>query len=132
MPNLKQQLAADRAMRDAAKRVVEADVEFIKGDIERQSIGERVKLRAEDGALEAAEFAEANPVQVGTGLFFVIAGIFAWIFRDVIVEAVDGLLGSDEEEEPGEREERFPGEAELDRFVSRMKNEARNIAGELR
>lgn len=129
MADLKQQLAADRAMRDAAKLVVETDVDFIKGDVERQSIGERVKLRAEEGALEAAEYTEANPGRVGSAIALIIAALFAWIFRERIVEAVDSWIGPHDEEQP---EERFPGEADLDRLASRLKDKARNITGELR
>ncbi len=47
MPDLLRQFEEDRAMRDAAKRLIGADVGFIRRDVHRRSVGARLLDRAE-------------------------------------------------------------------------------------
>lgn len=100
----KQQLIEDRALRNAAMRVVQADIGFIKSDLAQRSLGERFRDVAEDGAIEAADYAETHPGQVGGTAALVVGGIAAWIFRGHIADAIAGLFQglSDEENEEDE------------------------------
>ena len=97
----KQQLIEDRALRDAARQVIDADIAFIKGDLAQRSLGDRLKDRAEDGAIEAAEYADDHPDKMRIAAV-ATAGVAVWLLRDQIADALAALFRgfSDEEDEP--------------------------------
>ncbi|GEM_PF-631679 len=96
MNALKRKLLEDRAMRDAAKSVIGADLDFIKADVERQGIASRITETAKDRtktmAAGALDLAEENKGSVTAGAAFALAGIAAWIYRKPIMDLVDGLV----------------------------------------
>ncbi|WP_338244754.1 hypothetical protein [Aurantiacibacter hainanensis] len=96
MADLERELKEDLMLRNAAKRLVKADLAFLKGDMAQKSLGGRVADRAKDGAADmaenAADYADTHRVQVGTGVAVAIAAIAAWIFRDRLADAVYDML----------------------------------------
>lgn len=85
------QLAEDRALRDAAKRLFDADVAFIREDLAQRSAGGRVADRAADAALDTADDALSAAREHKTILLVVTAGIVAWFARRPICRAVTAL-----------------------------------------
>lgn len=96
MANLQKQLHEDRIMRDAAKRLVKADVAFVKSDFSQKGVGGRLADRAKDGAAElsdsATEFADTHRAQIGTGIVVAAAAFAGWIYRDLIADTVYDLF----------------------------------------
>ncbi|GAA5050349.1 hypothetical protein GCM10023208_09240 [Erythrobacter westpacificensis] len=96
MADIEQQLHEDRALRNAAKRLVKADLGFVKGDMAEKGIGGRIAGRAKDGAADIAEntadYAGEHRLQVGTGFFIAAAAFAGWIFRDRLADAVYNLF----------------------------------------
>ena len=90
----REQLVEDRALRDAARALLKADLARVRGDLAAKSIGERAKDRITEGAIdlyeEAADMAEDNK-----GILAALVGAIAlWFARNPIVS-----LFSDREEE---------------------------------
>jgi hypothetical protein len=101
MSPLKQRLAEDRAMRDAARANVEVDLAVLKGEGSDQSTTERLFDGAkdlartlEDGAMDMAGDSRGK---LGGVLALGIAGVAAWIFRKPILDAVEGFFDETEE-----------------------------------
>ncbi|MDA7787857.1 hypothetical protein N8940_01325 [Sphingomonadaceae bacterium] len=98
----------DKALRDAAKALVAADIAHLKSDLRAKSVGERVIGRAAEGASdvfeEAVEVADSN-----RGVFAaLIAAALIWFARnplmDLFSDDSDGDLdGNDSEEFDAER-----------------------------
>lgn len=96
MADLEHDLREDRALRNAAKQLVKADISFLKGDMVQKGLGARAVDRAKDGAADIAEntveYASENRLQVGTGIALAIVAFAGWIFRDRLSDAVYGLF----------------------------------------
>ncbi|WP_156169914.1 hypothetical protein [Aurantiacibacter luteus] len=75
-------------MRDAAKRLVEADWRNLRGGYAERGLGERLVDRLSEGANDLAgdtrDFAEDHPATIGTGVAVAIAAAVGWMFRDEI------------------------------------------------
>ena len=86
-------LAEDKALRDAALAVFQADLKFIRQDLDARGIGGRIADRLGDATLdmvdEAADYAEGNKGQVAAAL----AAIVLWFARAPILHGLAGLLG---------------------------------------
>ena len=86
-------LAEDKALRDAALAVFQADLKFIRQDLDTRGIGGRIADRLGDATLdmvdEAADYAEGNKGQVAAAL----AAIVLWFARAPILHGLAGLLG---------------------------------------
>ena len=86
-------LAEDKALRDAALAVFQADLKFIRQDLDARGIGGRIADRLGDATLdmvdEAADYAEANKGRVAAAL----AAIVLWFARAPILHGLAGLLG---------------------------------------
>jgi hypothetical protein len=85
------QLAEDRALRDAAKRLFDADVAFIREDLGQRSAGGRVADRAADAALDTADDALNFAREHSTALIAVTAVIVAWFARRPICKGLSRL-----------------------------------------
>lgn len=101
MSPMKLRLIEDRAMRDAAKAIVKADVEFLKADVQEKGVGSRMMDTGSDYARTIAdgamELVEDNR-GTATGLFTLGAGaLAAWFFREELTDLVMGLFGSDDD-----------------------------------
>ena len=86
-------LAEDKALRDAALAVFQADLKFIRQDLDARGIGGRIADRLGDATLdmvdEAADYAEANKGRVAAAL----AAIVLWFARAPILHGLADLLG---------------------------------------
>ena len=91
------QLAKARAARDWAKSEFDTSLAQLRGDLEEQSIGARVKEKLRDDA--AAVYTEAlDVVSESKGIIAgTIAALALWFLRHPIVAWVQHLLGKEEE-----------------------------------
>lgn len=96
MADLEQQLREDRALRNAARRLVTSGLEHVKGDVAEKGFGARLLDRAKDGAAEIAEnsadLAANNRAQVSTGLALGALAFVGWMFRDQLADAINAAL----------------------------------------
>jgi hypothetical protein len=96
MSAMKRQLRADRALRDEAKRLLHADVAFLRADVRDKSIParlvERVGDRVTDMADEAVMLADENRRVLGTGLAIGGLAVVAYLLRDQIRAGVEDVL----------------------------------------
>ena len=90
MSRLEREFREDRALRNAAKRLLKNDWRAIRGDVGERGVGQRMVDRAGDGlddlADEFTEYAREHPAKVGTGVVVVLAAFAGWLFRDVLAE----------------------------------------------
>jgi len=97
-----QKLVDDRALRDAALKIFQEDLRFIRADLDARGIGGRIADRLGDSALdmfdEAVDYAETNKGAVAAGM----AAIVLWFARAPILHGVAQLLGLDEEQDGGD------------------------------
>ena len=95
MADLDARLKEDRALRDAARRLVEADLGLVKSDVNERSVGKRTTdfLGAESRhvADEAVNFAAQRPLVVSG----IVLAIFAFLFRNTIIDAIIDWLDDD-------------------------------------
>jgi hypothetical protein len=92
------QLAEDKALRDAALALFKADLRFIRDDLDRRGLGERVSDRLGEGARELADdamdYATAHKGVVAAAATAVVM----WFARRPIIHALGEMFEHDEEE----------------------------------
>jgi hypothetical protein len=90
-------LAEDKALRDAALGVFQADLRFIREDLDQRGIGGRIADRLGDATLdmvdEAVDYAEGNKGQVAAAL----AAIVLWFGRSPILHGLERMLGIEDD-----------------------------------
>lgn len=96
---ISRQLAEDRALRDAALALFKADLRFIRNDLGRRGIGERVADRLGDGAHELADDALDYASDHKGVVAAAIAAVVLWFARAPILNALGDLFENDEEED---------------------------------
>ncbi len=96
MSPLKRRLVEDRAMRDAARAVVRADIELLKASLGEEGAAARSMEAGGDYLRLVGEGAWdviADNRGKSAGLFgLALAGLAAWFFREEVTEAVTGFL----------------------------------------
>lgn len=97
MSGLREQMLEDRHLRDAARALVEADIENLRADLASRTIGERAIDRITEGASEVYEEAMEVAADNKGALAAILAALLLWFARHPILEALFG-----EDEEPGE------------------------------
>ena len=95
MSNLEQRLQEDRAMRDAAKAVLLADLEHAKASFSGKGLTERLTDRIGDGAKDVFEVAKEQADDNRGILAALIGAVLLWFGREPLLE----LLGFGEPEE---------------------------------
>lgn len=102
---LARQLREDRALRDAARALFQADVAHLRADLAERSISERIVDRIGEGASdvleEAMEVADNNKGVIAT----LVAAIVLWFARNPILgifadDRGNPDAGDDDAEEP--------------------------------
>lgn len=93
--DLRARMVADRRLRDSAKALLVADYEFLKGDIERKGISQRIFGRITDSAVEVYDEAVEVAADNKGALAALVAAIFVWFARHPLLAAL-GLGGEDE------------------------------------
>lgn len=96
MSGLEDQLRQDRALRNAARAVIDADIEHLKADFSPPVLGSRLS----DGAVEVFEQASSVADDNKGVLGALVAAIFIWFARNPILSLLDA-----ETEENGEETE---------------------------
>jgi hypothetical protein len=98
MKDLELQLAQDRALRDAAKAVIQADIAFLKEDLAPSALTSRMA----DGATEvfdrAKDVAEDNKGILGT----LVAAVILWFARNPILDLLAGDRDDEQHDEAPE------------------------------
>lgn len=98
MSGLADDLAQDRALRDAALAVFRADLAFIREDLKARGVGGRIADRIGDSAKdmldEAVDYAEGNRGMVAAA----IAAIVLWFARAPLLNGLAQIFGFDEED----------------------------------
>ena len=99
MSRMQRAFHEDRAMRDAARALVEIDWHNLRNGYAERGLGQRLKDRLSEGAADLAEdsrdFAEDNPATVGTGVAVALAAAVGWLFRDEISANLQELWDRD-------------------------------------
>lgn len=95
MPDMLQQLREDRALRNAARALIDADVEILKGDVNPKPKAQSLLDKTRDGV-------NANKSTIGGVLVLLVAGALLYVFRDSLKELVAQLLDQSEDEEQDE------------------------------
>ena len=121
MANKNRELRESLQLRNAAKRLLRADLRAITGDEQEEGLVERVKEdmsgRAASLGRKARKAASKHPVKLGTGIALGVGVCVAWMFRDRILEAAQRLARA--EDARSEWYEDDDEEAELDADFSR-------------
>ena len=105
MPDLEQQLREDRALRDAARALVMADIAHLKREVDPASpSGSELGARAHELADDARDYLRGHQWQVGSVVAALIAAIALWIFRAPLVAILLEMLADDEAAEPNEEQ----------------------------
>lgn len=89
----REQVIEDMHLRDAARALVEADVENLRADLRIKGVGERAVDRITDGASDVYEEAIEVASDHKGALAAIVAALVLWFARHPILEAV---LGEDE------------------------------------
>jgi len=96
MADLDRQLKEDRALRDAARNLIAADVGLVKGDVKERSVGRRaadlVSTNSREAAHGALGFAAQRPLLVSS----IVLALIAFFFRSAVIGAVIAWLDNDE------------------------------------
>lgn len=98
MSELKRQMQEDRALRDAARALVEADVAHVKNAFSGPSLAERAAGSLSDGAKDVFDKASTAAEDHKGILAALVGAVLIWIARNPIME----LLGDDQADEEGD------------------------------
>ena len=101
MSPIEQQFREDRALRDAAKAVLLADIEHARASLSVKGVADRVGGRIGDGAKDVFEAAKAQADDNRGILAALIGAVLLWLAREPIME----LLGLAEVAEDTDFEE---------------------------
>ncbi len=92
MAEAKEDLEAARALRNAARELVEDTAGFLRSDVERKGVGQRIAERSKSEARmlawDAEDLARDHPGKVASGAAVVLFAILAWIFRRPLADAL--------------------------------------------
>jgi len=92
MSDLRAQMIEDRALRDAAKSLLDADVENVREDFSGKGLAVRAKDRLTEGASEVYDEASHVAADNKGALIAIIAALVMWFARNPITD----LFASDE------------------------------------
>lgn len=99
MSRLERQLREDRLLRDAAQTLLKADIDRVRGELERKTIGQRALARAKDGAAELLDNAR-DKAGGNIGVIALLAGAIAlWFARNPVL-ALFSTDAADEHDNP--------------------------------
>ncbi len=122
MNHLSSQFKEDRALRDAAKSVLMADIEHVQASLSGKGMATRVAGRIGDGAKDAIEAAKLHAGDNRGILAGVIAVLAMWLARGPILEILgladdepgDEGYGGDETVKGDPLDGQSPAEADID------------------
>jgi hypothetical protein len=88
MSELDRQFHEDRALRDAARRNLLADVAHLRANLSGEGIAKRVLGRLGDGAVDVLESAKEQAEDKRGVLAALIGALFIWLAREPILETL--------------------------------------------
>lgn len=106
MVKLPQQFVEDRALRDAARSVLIADIAHARNSLSGKGIATRVTSRIADGAKDVFEVAKVQAEDNRGILAILIGALVLWLAREPLLEALgngqeqDNLDAAPLEEDP--------------------------------
>lgn len=113
MSNLEERFREDRALRDAARAVLMADLEHMKSSLSTKGVFSRVSSRIGDGAVDVFETAREQASDNRGIIAALIGAILLWLGREPILDVL-GLGEPDDgdavETEPAVSDETPPGD----------------------
>ena len=86
----REQVREDRLLRDAARALVEADIENLRADLRVKGIGERALDRITEGASNVYEEAVEVAADNKGALAAIVAALVLWFARHPILETLFG------------------------------------------
>lgn len=86
----REQVREDRHLRDAARALVEADIENLRADLRVKGIGERALDRITEGASDVYEEAVEVAADNKGALAAIVAALVLWFARHPILETLFG------------------------------------------
>lgn len=99
MSELDQRLREDRALRDAARRNLLADVAHVRANLSGVGISRRLFGRISDGAMDVLEQAKEQAEDKRGVLAALIGALFLWIAREPILELLGFTTAAESEPE---------------------------------
>ena len=101
MSTLEERLKVDRALRDAARAVLMADIEHARASFSAKGVASRVGSRLGDGAIDVLETAKDKASDNRGIIAALIGAILIWLGRQPLLEAF-GLSDAleDDHDEP--------------------------------
>ena len=93
---LARQMAEDKALRDAALALFKADLRFIRADLGRRGIGERVADRLGDGARDLADDALDYATDHKGVVAAAAAAVVLWFARAPLLRALGEMFEDDD------------------------------------
>ena len=101
MPSVDKRLREDRAVRDAARNLIEADLGIVKGDVKERGVGSRAATFASEHSRNVAHGALAYASQKPIMAAGIVTAILAFLFRDTLIDALISWLDRDEKPNAG-------------------------------
>ena len=86
----REQLREDRHVRDAARALVEADMQNLRADLSVKGLGERAVDRLTDAAGEVYDEAVEVAADNKGALAAILAALLLWFARNPILDALSG------------------------------------------
>lgn len=125
----------DRALRDAARAVLEEDIARLRASLGEQGVASRVSSsvsttvtsRIRDGAADVLDQARQRASDNPGVLAVLIGAILLWVMRGPILDLVEGLMESDEtgaDEDAGDDAALADQNVEADLFPDTIKDNA--------
>ena len=98
MSRLQERFEEDRALRDAARAVLLADIEHARTSFSAKGVADRVGTRIGDGALDVLDTAKEKASDNRGIIAALIGAILLWLGREPLLEALG--FGADADDEP--------------------------------
>ena len=98
MTNLKKQMLEDKAIRDAAKALIDADVDNLRTNFSNKGMAARAIERLSEGAADVYEEASSTAKDNKGALAAIVAALALWFARNPLSELIaasNDEIGSD-------------------------------------
>lgn len=102
--NARERMIADRRLRDSAKALLTADLEFLKSDLARKGLTERAVDRFKSGAIDVYDEAMDVASDHKGALAALLAALAVWAARHPLAQRLG--LGREDEPEQGDGSDR--------------------------
>ena len=98
MTDLRHRMQEDRLVRDSARALLHADIDNLRSDLARKSIGERALDRVADGAIDVYDEAIEVAADHKGALAAIVAALAVWFARHPLL----AMFAEEDEDKVGE------------------------------